>query len=123
MNNNPLIQIKVEYEMLDNISVKIIYLSGRITLANSVELSNKLKKYFDDENYNVIIDLSDVQYLDSKGMAIILTLEKTIKENNGILLLTKSNPFVQDLFHLTSLETYFTFIEDINAGRSYFLKK
>lgn len=121
MNTNPLIQVKVEYEKLGAENVKVIYLSGRITMANTMEISNKIKKYFDDENYNVIIDLVNVQYLDSKGIAMLLTLEKNVKENKGVLLLTKAKSFVQELFNLTNLDSYFTFVEDLDVGRNYFL--
>jgi len=121
MNSNPLLQVKVEYENLGAENVKIIYLSGRITMANTTEISNKIKKYFNDESYNVIVDLGNIQYLDSKGMAMLLTLEKTVKENQGTLLLTKAKSFVQELFNLTNLDSYFTFVEDLDAGRAYFL--
>lgn len=117
---DPLIQLKVEYEKLGLKNVKIIYINGRMTLANSMELSNKIKKYFDDENYNVLIDISHLQYLDSKGMAMLLTIEKSIKENNGVLLLTKPNSFIQGIFNLTNLETYFTFVKDLDEGREFF---
>jgi anti-sigma B factor antagonist len=122
MTSDSLVQVKVEYEKLGEINVKIIYLSGRVTLTNSTEISNKLKKYFEDGNYNVIINLEKLEYMDSRGMAILLTLEKTIKENNGLLLLTKANTFVHELFILTSLDTYFTFANDIEAARNQFLK-
>lgn len=120
MNGDPLIQIKIEYEKLGKLNAKIIYLNGRITLGNSMEVSNKLKNLFSDENYNIIIDLSNLQYLDSKGMAMLLTLEKTVKENGGTLLVTKANEFVQELFNLTNLNTYFTFVDNLDKGRSYF---
>ena len=120
---DPLIQIKVEYEKLGKLNVKLIYLSGRITLSNSTEVSSKFQKIFDDENYNVIVDLANLQYLDSKGMAMLLTLEKTIKENNGHLIITKANSFVQELFNLTNLNSYFNFVEDLEKARTYFASK
>lgn len=120
MTSNPLIPFTVEYEKLGQKNVKIIYINGRITLANSYEITNKLKKYFDDENYNMIVDLSNLQYLDSKGMAMLITLEKTAKDNSGILILTRPNDFIQELFNLTNLNTYFTFVADLEEGRKYF---
>lgn len=116
-----MVQIKAEYEKLGAYNVKIIYLSGRITLANSTEISGKLKKLFDDENYNVIVDISNLQYLDSKGIAMLLSLEKTIKDNKGRLIITRANEFIQELFNLTNLNTYFNFVANIDEGRALFL--
>jgi anti-anti-sigma factor len=120
MSIEPLIQVRFEYEKYGKINVKIIYLTGKITLSNSMEVANKLKKNFTDANYYVVIDLSQLQYLDSKGMAMLLTLEKTIKENNGELVMTKPNKFVQELFNLTNLNSYFNFVKDIEDARSHF---
>ncbi|MDH4263425.1 MAG: STAS domain-containing protein [Spirochaetia bacterium] len=123
MSENPLVHVKIEFEKLGETNVKIIYLAGRITLANATEISKKIEKYFNDENYNVIVDLEKLEYLDSRGMAILLSLEKTVKENKGIFILTKANQFVHELFILTSLSTYFTFSNNLDDARSNFLNK
>jgi len=117
-----LVQIKVEYEKLGQKNVKIIHINGRMTLANSMELANKLKKYFDDDNYNILMDFTNLQYLDSKGMAMLLTIERSVKDNHGILVLTRPNSFIQGIFQLTNLESYFTFVKDLDEGREYFSK-
>jgi len=109
--------IRLEFENIEKKAIKILYLRGKITALSGVELNKKLHKIFDDLNYNVIIDISNVEYMDSKGMAMLLTLAKTIERNNGKLLLTRPSEFVKDLLDLTNLTSFFSIVNDLPEAR------
>lgn len=120
MGVGSLLQLRVEYESIGQKSIRVVYLNGKIISSNSLDLNNRLKKHFEDGNYDTIIHISELEYIDSKGMAMLLTLAKTVRENNGKLFLTKPSSFVAELLELTNLNTYFDFVEDVEAGRKNF---
>ncbi|MBW7856842.1 MAG: STAS domain-containing protein [Leptonema sp. (in: Bacteria)] len=83
--------------------VRIIKFSGRITNSNSYELNHNFQKILDDENYNIIIDLSELEYVNSTGVAIIFTLFYKATEKNGQVCIGGVHPFLNKVFSLMSL--------------------
>ncbi|MES0490000.1 MAG: STAS domain-containing protein [Leptospirales bacterium] len=112
--------VRIEYENISNSVVKVVYLQGKITAMNGIEINNKLKNLFEDNNYNVIVDISEIDYMDSKGMAMLLTLAKTIDQNQGKLILSKPSAFVKELLDLTNLSSFFNIASDLASARNEF---
>ena len=110
-------QVRIEQETAGDIVVKIVYLSGKITALNGLEINHRLRNLFDDGLYNVFIDISDVNYMDSKGMAMLLTIAKSVEQNNGVLVLVKPSLFVKELLELTNLNTYFSIVDSMEEAR------
>ena len=110
--------VRIEYENINNNVVKVVYLQGKITAMNGIEINNKLKNLFEDSNYHVIVDISEIDYMDSKGMAMLLTLAKTIDQNQGKLILASPSTFVKELLDLTNLSSFFNISTDLNSARN-----
>jgi len=56
----------------------------------------------------VRIDLSDVAYIDSTGLGVLVTIHKRTKERNGHLVLTGVKGMVEQLIRRTRLDTVLT---------------
>ena len=119
-SNNNLSLIRIEYENIGNFVVKVVYLKGKITAMSGQEINNRLKNLFEDNNFSVIVDISQIEYMDSKGMAMLLTLAKTIEQNQGKLLLSSPSSFVKELLELTNLYSFFNIVDDIESARDEF---
>lgn len=118
-----LLQLRVDFEEVGFQKIKVVRMNGKIISSNSLDLNERLKKHFMDGFYDTILDISELEYIDSKGMAMLLTLAKTIKQNGGTFLMTKPSQFVHELLELTNLDTYFDFVENIEAGMQVFQNK
>ena len=112
--------VRIEYENINNIVVKVVYLRGKITAMNGLEINNRLKTLFEDDNFNVIVDISEIDYMDSKGMAMLLTLAKTIDQNLGKLILAEPSTFVKGLLDLTNLSSFFNISPNLDSARNEF---
>jgi len=123
MTPKGIFNVHAENEELGSEVIRIVSIEGTITASNSLEINNKLKKIFQEAHYDTIIDITRLDYIDSKGIAMLLTLNKTVKENGCTLLLTSSSEFIQSLFELTDLNNYFTSVENVEKGREYFIQK
>ena len=56
----------------------------------------------------VIIDLAQLQFVDSRGVRILLDAHKTLQERGGTLTLSGPRPGVHRVLELTGLATRFT---------------
>lgn len=65
---------------------------------------------------NVVVDLSDVEFVSSSFMARLVALYKRIKPAGGSLILCGLHPIVREAFHTSRLDEYFGMTEDRDAA-------
>ena len=86
-------------------------------------MSRDLKSEFiflsNEGTKNLIIDLSDVEYIDSSGLSSILTAHRIWKDN-GVFILTGANhPTVKKLIEISRLDTILTLIPTLQESIDY----
>ena len=123
MDFDPLLRFKTEIRSTEKGKALILYFSGKITSDNIFDLNQKIKDIFHEEIYNVILYLSELEYINSTGIAMLLTIAKTVEQNSGRLILTRPTEFVQDLFDMTDLSGRFEFSDDLETAIDNFNKK
>jgi anti-sigma B factor antagonist len=64
----------------------------------------------------VALDLKNIDYLSSSGVAILVGLKRRIDTRKGKLALFDVQSFVADLLHVMKLDRYFTVAEDEQAA-------
>ncbi|MDZ7374169.1 MAG: STAS domain-containing protein [candidate division KSB1 bacterium] len=80
--------------------IAVIKVGGYIDTTTSSELENSLKGLISAGNYNIIIDLSDVDYISSAGWGIFISEIKNLREKGGDLKLVGMIPDVYEVFEL-----------------------
>jgi anti-sigma B factor antagonist len=84
--------------------VSLVEIQGEINISTSPEL----KKRFDTiKASKVIISMSNVDYVDSSGLATLVELLKKLKQKGGSLSLTQMSEKVKSLFEITKLDRLF----------------
>jgi anti-sigma B factor antagonist len=88
--------------------VVIMDLSGRITMGEgTLILREKIKKLLDAGDRKFLLNLSDVDYIDSSGLGELVTSFTTVRNQGGQLKLLNLTRRVQDLLQITKLLTVF----------------
>ncbi|RPI03705.1 MAG: anti-sigma factor antagonist [Calditrichaeota bacterium] len=90
------IQIRIE----NNYNISIIKVGGYIDTTTSSELEHHLNDMIRRGSYNIIIDLSNVDYVSSAGWGIFIAEIKGIREHGGDLKLVGMIPEVYEVFEL-----------------------
>lgn len=112
--------IQCTIDVLNKKRISIITLNGKIRSENISYLNKGIQQVFENEIYNCIIDIKNLQYINSTGIAMILTIQKTVEQNNGKLLLVSPTEFVRELLHLTNLIDHFEIHDDLKSAKDYF---
>ena len=81
-----------------------ISLTGRLDLQGRQEFEDKFPPLLKDDTQNVVIDLSNVDFVASIGMRSLVTLAKKLSARNGELILTNLQEKVYDTFITTGLD-------------------
>lgn len=101
-------------------SVNFLTFSGKITSDNIFDLNAKVKSIFENGIYDCILDISALEYINSTGIALLLTIARTVEQNRGKMILTKPTLFVQELFDMTDLSGRFAIVQSLDAARAEF---
>lgn len=115
-----LLQLRTETEKVSGRSVNILSFSGKITSDNIFDLNSKVKAIFENGVYDCILNISELEYINSTGIALLLTIARTVEQNRGKMILTKPTQFVQELFDMTDLSGRFQIVLSMEAAREEF---
>ena len=84
-----------------NENVLTVAPEGRLDTLASPELAEFLKKNYDSIS-GLILDFSNVSYVSSSGVRVILMAEKAMKEKGGVLI-RNANKLVMGVLKVTGL--------------------
>lgn len=93
--------------------VTILDLSGRITLGEgSVQLRDAIRDLTAKSVKNILLNLGDVNYIDSSGLGELVYALTSIKNHGGELKLLSLTKKVRDVLQVTKLYTVFDIKDD-----------
>lgn len=88
---------------LNKHKVQILKFVGKITYTNAYIISKEIGEVFTEKVYNIILDLSSLEHLNSIGLAIVLTISKTVEQHSGKFMIGGVNPLIETVVKLMEL--------------------
>ena len=86
----------------------VIELKGNVMGGpEAIEFSDTLKKLLADGKKNIVLDLSDVKFMSSSGLGMLISGLTTVKNGEGILKLANVTDKIQSLLMITKIITIF----------------
>ena len=88
--------------------VTVVGISGRIVLGDeSAALRDLIAELLSKGDRKIVLDLADVNYIDSSGLGALVSSFATVRRQGGELKLVKLSDKVDDLMEVTRLYTVF----------------
>ena len=94
---------------LDGLYVKAV---GRLDLDNAVEYGTKIKDFIedcDDKITDVTLDFSEITFISSFGLKVILELYKQLKDQDGALRLKNVSEQLMGSFKMVGFDKFLVF--------------
>ena len=105
MENEGEIYLFIKTEIVDN-RIHII-LQGTIYVEDAKEMTEKLVALIESGQTRLLIDLSQVEYIDSSGLGMLIRIQKIAVRNGGNVVLKGVQELVRELFEMTRLTALF----------------
>lgn len=101
--------------------ITIVDLSGRISLGEGSALLRKtIRDLLEDGQTKILLNLGDVNYIDSSGIGELVSGFTAVRSRDGELKLLNLTKKVHDLLQITKLFTVFdVYTDESTAVRSY----
>jgi len=91
-----------------------INIEGEIDVYTSPKVKEALNDLIQKENYNIVVNLEEVTYIDSTGLGVLIGGLKKVKEHNGYIKLICTNPQIKKIFDITGLVKIFGIYDNEN---------
>ncbi len=94
----------------------VIKMTGRVDTYSAPKLQEAMDELINDGHYNIVFDMSDVDFLSSKGLWVLTETQKKTKKHSGRLVLANTNEKIRGSFELVGMGGYFDLFDDMTAA-------
>lgn len=94
----------------------VIALSGEIDLDSSPEVRKTIIAATQTKKPQILIDLTQVTYMDSSGIATLVEGLQYSNQNKGTFVVAGLGPGVREVFELSRLDKIFTIYTDVSKA-------
>ena len=106
--------MEITHETKDGIvSVKM---KGRLDASTAAYAEETMKEILDGTDTKLLFDLSDLEYLSSGGLRVLLGVMKAIKVRDGSLILCALNSHVKEIFEVSGFHALIPIADTVEAG-------
>jgi anti-sigma B factor antagonist len=93
--------------------IAVVQVSGWIEVGSAPRLRDTLISVIDEGHVNLVIDLSQVAFLDSTGLGVLIGLLHRLRSRDGSLVLAGASDRVYKVFHTTQLTKILTITDTV----------
>lgn len=93
---------------------KIVKLHGDVDYFSASELKNAIFKLINEKAPSIILDLEEVEYMDSSGIGLIVTAHKVMNNYNGMIGLLYVQDDIMSLLKLATVDRILKIYKNIS---------
>lgn len=100
--------------------IAIIAVDGSLDTNTSKEAGDQLTKLVDEGNTKLLIDLSNLDYISSSGLRILLATSKKLKPLKGEMRICGLNETVNEVFEISGFTMIFNVLKTMEEAKAGF---
>ncbi|MBI9031949.1 STAS domain-containing protein [bacterium] len=105
--------MELSFELRENVGV--LKVSGRLDAYNSTEFKESFTKYT-EQTVNFVLDLSNLDFLDSTGLGSLVACLKAISEKDGDIRIANMSEKPRMVFEITRAYKIFEIFDDVDVA-------
>jgi anti-anti-sigma factor len=98
--------------------VFVVVLSGEMDIATSPELTSRLATVRGAERYHVLIDLSELAFVDSTGIKALITAAQDVRERGGDVIAFAPTANIRRVFEIVHLSDVVPIVDSLETAIS-----
>jgi len=89
---------------------------GRIDASNAAAAEREILSLLEANGFNLVIDLSSLEYMSSAGLRVLLVAAKTAKKNGGQTIMAAPRPAIAEVFRMSGFDKIMKITATCEAG-------
>ena len=102
-------------------AVTVIKPAGPLTQAEATELKNYVTRELGSNLGRVVIDMSEIPFVDSAGLEALLDITEQMSQSGQTLKICSPNKTIREVMTLTDITNMFDHFEDVTTAVRSFL--
>lgn len=112
--------MELTFRELQN-QIGILELNGKLDINGVSQIETKFAAYCSGENARVIVDLSNVDFLASIGIRLLVTNAKSLRSRNGRMVLLNPTPDVMNVLDITDIPAIIPVYSELESAEAVLL--
>ncbi len=100
--------------------VIVISLSGRFDSSTVKNFKSTVTSLIEKHSPNIVFDLAAVRYIDSSALGSIVSLMRSVRDNDGDIKIASLTDKIRSVFELTRLHQVFDIYDDPDVAAQSF---
>jgi anti-sigma B factor antagonist len=96
----------------------VLVVAGEVDVYTAPKLREKLVELVSDGHYNIVVDMTKVEFLDSTGLGVLVGGLKRVRSHNGSLELVCDQERILKIFRITGLTKVFPIHDTLEEALS-----
>ena len=114
-----MIEVKIE----KNTEIVQVVLKGELVLNNAAGVKDEVKEKLAEENEpKVLVDLKDLEFVDSSGLGVLISWFKLANEKKGKIVFCSLSDYVAKIIKIAKLDKILILAEDEEKGKELLFK-
>ncbi|MCX7876918.1 MAG: STAS domain-containing protein [Melioribacteraceae bacterium] len=103
-------------------SVSVIDVKGFLDAHTAPELENVFNKLIDTNQFKVVVNFNELNYISSAGLGVFMAYIETMRENNGDIKFSNMKENVYNIFDLLGFPLLYEFFKNEDDAINKFLE-
>lgn len=111
--------MQFQYKIREEMGILICSLHGELIDKNqAAALVEETDRLISAGNLKIVLDLSDLKYINSSGLNVLINMLTRARKNGGETIIANVSQKVKELLVITKLNTVFTVTESVEKALS-----
>lgn len=106
----------IYFEQRDGVS--ILNIKGRVDASVSAQIHEKIMDEIESGCSKMVIDFSDVNYISSAGLRVMIYASKALSKNSGSFSICSLSKNIEKIFEVSGLSTLFSIHDNLDSSLS-----
>jgi anti-sigma B factor antagonist len=115
-SENPVISMEINLKEALEGKVIVVEIPRYLSAETSEEFKDFLYRIVDEGKYQLVLDLSKAEYVDSSGLGAIVSRIAVCRSNQGDIRLAAPSQFMVSLLKITNLDQILKVFPDVEAA-------
>jgi anti-sigma B factor antagonist len=111
----------MELHFSETNNIRLIKLNGRLDIIGTGAIETKFTGYCAGDNVRVVVDLSDVNFLASIGIRLLMLTAKSLANRGGKMVLLKPTPDVRGVLEITGIPAIIPIYDSFESAETVLL--
>ena len=106
----------MEISRTEEKGIVVVAIKGRLDAESTPEAEKFIMDILAADQSRLIFDLSDLEYLSSGGLRIVLAASKDTRQKGGQLVLCCLNEYVKEIFEVSGFHSIIPIVDSVKSG-------